>query len=88
MKHELKKKGERRLRDHFDPDLTHILVDRSFIMDTHIPGLSGRCFIIGSVWRCHYFQIKIVEPKSSLAIELELEISTRSEEHTSELQSQ
>ena len=45
MKPELKKK--RRLRDHFDPDLTHILVDRSFIMDTHIPGLSGRCFIIG-----------------------------------------
>ena len=44
---ELKK---RRLKDHFDPDLTHILVDRSFIMDTNIPGLSGRRFIIESIF--------------------------------------
>ena len=44
---ELKK---RRLKDHFDPDLTHILVDRSFIMDTNISGLSGRRFIIESIF--------------------------------------
>ena len=39
-------KEERRLKVHFDPDLTHILVDRSYIIDTHNPGLSGRCFIL------------------------------------------
>ena len=63
---ELKKK--RRLKDHFDPDLTHILVDRSFIMDTHIPGLSGRCFIIGSVhkntgfWKMHRSAYRVQLP--------------------------
>ena len=43
-------KEERRLKDHFDPDLTHILVDRSYIMDTNISGLSGRRFIIESIF--------------------------------------